>query len=293
MPARSVLLALLVAVLWGGNFIALKLATQAFPPIFMAAMRFACVAALMLPFVKVPTRAMLPGILAVSFTLGGLHFGPMFTGLSRVEAATGAILSQLSVPFSALLATLLFKERLGLRQVAGIALAFAGVALLAGAPGTASDPLGIGLIVIGAACWAVANGVIKHFGPFDPLMLTGWMALFAAPQLLAVSLLVEHGQWQAVREADAAGWAAVSYIVLAAGVVGYTLWYSLLNLHPVSRIVPFALLPPVIAVFLAIPLLHEPLTWNLAVGGLLTVAGVGLCELDLRRLVSVRPRRRG
>ncbi|WP_263144943.1 EamA family transporter [Pseudomonas sp. RIT-PI-AD] len=283
MQPRSVLLALAVALLWGGNFIALKFASQAFPPIFIAAMRFACVAILMLPFVKVPSRARMPGILAVSFTLGSLHFGPMFTGLARVEAATGAIMSQLSVPFSALLAAFWFKERLGLRQIGGIALAFTGVALLAGAPSGASDPLGICLIVFGALCWALANGVIKHFGPFDPYMLTAWMALFAAPQLFAMSYVLEQGQWQSLRQAGWADWGAVAYIVVGAGILGYTLWYRLLNDNPVSQIVPFALLPPVIAVFLAIPILGTPLSAALLLGGFLTVAGVGLCEIHWPR----------
>ena len=290
MQPRSVLLALLVAVLWGGNFIALKFATQAFPPIFVAAIRFACVALLMLPFVKVPTRRMLPGILTVSFILGSLHFGPMFTGLARVEAATGAIMSQLSVPFSAMLAALLFKERLGLRQIGGIALAFAGVALLAGGPKELSDPLGMGLIVLGVLCWAVANNVIKHFGPFDPYMMTGWVGLFAAPQLFTVSFALESGQWQSVQDSTWQGWLALAYIVVGGGIAAYTIWYSLLNNNPVSQIVPFALLPPVVAVFLAVPILGTSLTWVLVLGGFLTIAGVGLCEIDFRRFFERAPR---
>lgn len=286
MPPRSVLLATLVALLWGGNFIAVKLATREFPPVFLVALRFAFVAALMLPFVKVPPRRCLPAVLAVSTALGGLHFGLMFAGLARVEAATGAIASQLGVPFSTLLAVLLFKDSLGWRRISGILVAFAGVVMLAGAPHIANDMVGLGLVVGAAFAWAVANSIIKRYGPFDASMLTAWMALFAVPQLLLVSFVLEQGQWQSLQSAGWVSWTSLGYTVLGSSIIAYSLWYGLINTNPVSRVVPFTLLAPVFAVVLAALMLDEPLTVALVAGGLTTIAGVALCELDLRRVLG-------
>lgn len=283
MSPRFILLALLVALIWGGNFVAVKIATADFPPVFLAALRFSCVAAIMLPFVKVPPRHCLLPVLLVSTCLGGLHFGLMFLGLSRIDASTAAIATQLGVPFSTLLAVLLFKERLGWRRIAGIAVAFAGVIVLAGAPQVAQDIPGLLIVVAAALAWAVANSIIKHFGPFDTMMLTAWMALFAAPQLLLVSWLSESGQWQSVLAASPSAWLALAYIVIGASLIAYNLWYALINSNPVSQVVPFTLLAPVFAVVVATVVLDEPLTWGLVLGGGITIIGVALCELRLRR----------
>lgn len=287
MPVSHILLATLVSALWGANFVAVKLATVDFPPIFLVALRFTLVAGLMLPFVgRLPRHCILP-VLAVSFALGGMHFGLMFSGLARVEASVAAIATQLGVPFSTLLAVILFRERLSWRRLVGITVAFAGVVVLAGAPAVANDWFGLSLVVAAAFAWAVANSVIKRYGPFDPNLLTAWMALFAVPQLLAVSLALEAGQWRSLSQAGWLSWAALGYIVLFSSIVAYTLWYRLINANPVSRVVPFTLLAPVFAVVAAVLVLDEPLTPLLVLGGLITIAGVALCELRFRRSTAV------
>ncbi|MEX1056594.1 MAG: EamA family transporter [Natronospirillum sp.] len=283
MTARSMLLAVLVAALWGGNFVAVKYGTQDFPPIFLLALRFILVAILVLPFTGRLPRQCIGPVLAISVTLGGLHFGLMFIGISRIEASTAAIAGQLGVPFSTLLAVAIFRERLTARRVLGTLVAFAGVAILAGAPEIGNDLLGLGLIIGAAFAWAVANSIIKHYGPFDTYMLTGWMAAFAAPQLLIVSLLAESGQWQSLQTASWPAWTGLFYTVIASSIIAYAVWYTLIGRNDVSQVVPFTLLAPVFAIIAAVILLGEPLTVPLVVGGLLTISGVALCEMRFRR----------
>jgi len=290
MHPRHILMATLVAALWGGNFVAVKLATVHFSPVFLLALRFSLVALLMLPLApRIPRRHLGP-VLAVSVALGSCHFGLMFSGLHRVEASTAAIATQLGVPFSTLLAVLLFREQLGWRRIVGIVVAFCGVMVLAGAPEVAKDWLGLAMVVAAAFAWGVANVLIKRFGPFEPNMLNAWMALFAVPQLLLVSALTEQGQWASVLSAGWADWAALGYTVLGASVIAYSLWYALINSNPVSQVTPFTLLAPVFAVLAACTILDEPLTLPLLLGGALTVAGVALCELRFRRLRAGRGR---
>jgi len=283
MSLRTALLATLVSALWGLNVAAIKLGAREFPPLFLLVLRFVLVAAIMLPFVKRPDRRTLGPVLAVSVLLGGLNFGFTFLGVTRLEAATAAIVGQLSVPFSVVLAAIFFGERLGARRLVGIALALAGVAILVGAPRVANDALGLAYIIIGALAWAAANILIKRHGPFDPFMLTAWMSLFAAPQLLAVSLLVEHGQWESLAHSDWTGWAALAYMAIGASIVAYGLWYALINRNPVGSLMPFMLLSPVFAAAGGVAL-GEPLTPLLVIGGAVTVIGVGICEMRFQRL---------
>jgi O-acetylserine/cysteine efflux transporter len=280
---RSAFLATLVAALWGSNFVAIKLAIRDFPPLFLLVLRFAIVAALMVPWVRPVDRRSIGPVLAISFILGVLHFGLSFLGVQRLAAGTAAVVGQLSVPFSALLAVWLFGERLDAKRVGGILLALLGVAVLARTPHTAGDMTGVAFVIASALAWAVANSIIKRYGPFDPYMLTAWMALFAVPQLLAVSLITEHGQWQSLSSAHWSSWTAVGYTALGSSILGYGLWYHLVNTNAVSKLVPFTLLAPVFAVIGGL-FLGEPVTAPLLIGGALTVAGVGLCELRFRRL---------
>lgn len=276
MPLKDWLLALTVVTLWGLNFIAVKVAVQTVPPFLLTGIRFALVAVVLAPLFR-PTRAQLPGIVGIAAVLGVGHFGLMFVGLTGMDAASAAIITQLGVPFSALLAWLAFGEKLGLGRGLGLLLAFSGVALLAGEPNlTSMAPMGV--LVAAMLAWAVSNVQVKRLGEINPLALNGWMALFAAPMLVVLSAAVEsgHAQLPARLMADWRPWAGLAYTVLASSLIAYTLWYGLLARHPMNRVVPITLLGPVVAVIAGVVLLGEALSWQKLVGGALTLVGVAV-----------------
>ena len=274
-------LCLLVMLIWGLNFVIAKLGIQELPPIFLIGLRFALVAALLLPFVAVPVK-LLPKILLLSLTLGGLHFSLMFTALQRLDASTASVAIQLQVPFAALLSRLVLGERLGPRRLAGMVLAFTGIVIMAGEPRIGRDLLALGLALAAALVWAAANIQIKFLGRIDGFSLNAWMSLLAAPQLLLFSWWFEDGQWQALATAGWRGWGAVLYMALGVTIVGYGLWYRLLARHPVSVLVPFTLLVPVIGVITGVGLLDEPWSERIALGSAVTVLGVGIIVIPWR-----------
>ncbi|MGE5516170.1 MAG: DMT family transporter [Bacteroidota bacterium] len=279
MNARDLATALLVVTLWGLNFVAMKVALTALPPFLLTGLRFAVVALVLAPFFR-PHRRQIAGIVAIGAVLGCGHFGLLFLGLSAMDAATGAIVTQLGVPFSALLAWAMFGEKLGPARWLGLGLAFSGVALLAGEPTLPHwGPLAVA--VASMLCWAISNVQVKRLGDIPPLALNGWMALFAAPMLLALSLGLEHDHVAAVLRA-ASDWkvlGALAYTVIASSLIAYTLWYRLVARHPMNRVVPTTLLGPIIAVAGGVTMLGEMLTWQKLVGGALTIAGVAVVQL--------------
>ncbi|MBW7851170.1 MAG: EamA family transporter [Rhodospirillales bacterium] len=281
MTPASMLAALVVVVIWGLNFVAAKVGVTAIPPLAFMAIRFFLVALLLAPFFR-PRRSHFVTLLVISTLLGVGHFGLMFLGINGVDAATAAIANQLVVPFSAIMAAMFFNDRLGWRRSGGMALAFSGVALLAGEP-TLPAILPLLMVVSAALAWAVANVAIKKLGAVPPLVMNGWMALFAAPQLLLLSLIFEEGQTAAVVEAAWTAWAALAFTVLGASIIAYTLWYQLVTRYDLNQIVPFTLLGPVIGVASGIVLLGEPFTWQKAVGGALTILGVAIIQMGAPR----------
>ncbi len=289
MRLADILVGLIITVFWGLNFAVSKVGLVQFPPLLMIALRFAVVAALLVPFLPMP-RGRMKEIGLYAVTLGLLHFSLMFNGLARVDAAVAAITIQIQVPFAALLSAYLLKDPPGWRRLLGMALAIGGVAILAGEPRSSSALWAIGLIIGAALIWAVSNIQMKQLADIDGFALNGWMALMATPMLLLASLILESGQWQAMAEADWRGWGSVVYQALIVVIFGYGFWYRLLRRYSVNQVMPFTLLVPLFGVLSGILFLGEALTWALVVGGLATIAGVAIIVFRRPRLVDQKTR---
>jgi O-acetylserine/cysteine efflux transporter len=278
---RDTLLATLVVTFWGLNYVAVKLGVAELPPLLTTSLRFVLVAALILPFAPMKREYVLP-LLLLSFTMGSLHFGMLFVGMVRVDAATSAIALQTSVPFSVLIGALVFRERIGIRRGLGVVLGFLGIMVLAGEPGEIHLP-SLVLIILAALCWSASSALFKVIPPIPSLTYIGGTAAFAAPQTLLASLLLEDHQVAAMQAASPTGWGGVLFTAIGASIIGHGLWYGLVKRHDLSLVVPFTLLGPVIGVISAVAFLHEPMTVEKLVGAVLTMAGVAIIQFQPRR----------
>ena len=104
--------------MWGVQYTVIKTGLTAFPPLFFVAVRFAVIAAILLPFVARPTRRELADILVISVFIGGLNFGLVFIGLMHAPASVAGIANQLWTPLTLLLAWPLLGERPSLQASA-------------------------------------------------------------------------------------------------------------------------------------------------------------------------------
>ena len=289
MKPFDLFLALLVMLIWGINFVVAKFGLAELPAVLLMAMRFGAVALFLVPFVKVP-RGRLKRIALLSFSLGTVHYAFMFSGMARLDAGTTAILTQLQVPFSALIAAILYGEKLGWVRAIGMAVAFAGVAIMMGEPRLTSDLVAVGFVIFATLVWALANIQIKELGPVDGFSLNAYLGLFAAPQLFITSLLLESDHRIKLAEAD---WTmvlfAVFYLAVMVQIVSYAIWYRLLRLYPVNQVMPITLLCPVLGVLSGVVLLDEVLTWPIVIGSVATLAGVAIIMLWRRAPAAPKP----
>src|SRR6266702_6800965 len=127
MSAIQIVCAVAVPLLWGYQFVAIKVGVTEFPPLFFLALRFLAIALLLVPFVKRPTRQQSGPIAAISLFLGGLNFGLFYVGLGLGSGSMSAVAYQLATPFTVLLAWPLLAERPSLATSAGAVIAFVGV----------------------------------------------------------------------------------------------------------------------------------------------------------------------
>ena len=278
MKITDILIALFVMVIWGLNFAVAKIALGEFPPILMTGLRFSRRRGGLGARFAAALRdlAQIAG-LAVT-TLGGIHFpADIFRhraarriDLGDHHAVAGSARGDMA------LAALFLRDRLGWRRILGMAVAFSGVVVIAGAPRLQASHLGLALLLAAAFVFALTNIQVKWIGPIDPFALNGWLALFATLELFPMSRLLEGPAWPFIVAAGWRGWSGVLYMSLISTIVGYGLWVRFVGRYTVNQTMPFLLLVPLFAVLSGLVLTGDSLTPDIVIGGLMTIAGVAV-----------------
>lgn len=279
MKFSDALIAAAVPLLWGLGLVIAKPVVDAFPPILLMALRFAVAAVLLVWFVPMPRRFL--GALALVALVGStLQYGLTFNGLKRLDAGTTALIVQAEVVFLVLIAAVWLGERLGLREIIGMVVAFAGLLIVYGTPRLQGQEVGIAMVLGGGLFWAFGQVMVRRLGPLGGVTTIAWVSVFAAPQLLLLSLLVEGDPRPALIGADWTVWAAVLYLGVMMTALAYTCWYHVLGRYQAGRVGPFLLLTPVASVVGGALFLGEPLTWQIMLGGAVLIAGVAILVLE-------------
>ena len=267
---------LIVPLIWGMGFVFAKAALEHFPPILLMALRFSVTALVLVWFVK-PPWALTGRIFLIALISAAVQYSLTFTGLKGVDASTAILVIQLEVPFIVLLGAVFLGETPSLRRWLGIGIAFIGVAFIAGEPSLADSWLHLLMVLGGAFTWAL--------GQVGGFTMIAWVAVFAAPQLFAFSLLFEEDHLAQIRSADWVVWGAVIYLGLIMTALGYGLWYGLLGRAPASQAAPFLLLLPVFTIIGSVTVLGERLTPQVAGGGAIVIAGLAIILFQRRKKV--------
>jgi O-acetylserine/cysteine efflux transporter len=285
MKPLDFLIAIAVPVTWGLGLVFAKPAVDQFPPILLMALRFSVSALVLVWFVPIPRKAL--KMLCFAALIGStLQYGLTFNGLRMLDASTTGLLVQAEAPFLTLIGAIFLGERLGLRRIAGMAVAFAGIYLIAGEPRIQGQELGVFLVLGGAFMWACGKVLIRTVGPIGGMTAIAGVSAFAAPQLFIASALVEEGHGAALAGAGTLVWGTVLYLGLVMTALGYSCWYHVLGRYEVSRVAPFLLLTPVTSVLGGAALLGEALTPTILAGGAVVIAGVALLVIERRPVVA-------
>lgn len=286
---RDSLLAVLVAVLWGCNFVAIHVGLRDVPPFLFLAVRFVLVAFPLVLLVPRP-RASWRAVVAVGAFMSLGQFGLLYLAMSiGMPAGLASLVLQAQVVLTILIAALALGERATRRQVVGAGIGTAGLATVAAGFGAGASLLPLVVTVGAALSWAVGNVVARAARVESGLSLVVWSALVVPLPCLAVSLVVDGPD--AIGTALAGfGWSALLstlYTVVGASLVGYTIFNRLVARYPASSVVPFILLvPPVgmLAAWLALDEVPNPVE---AVGAVVMLVGVAVAVTTSRRRVPV------
>lgn len=289
LPPRHRLLAGLVAMIWGVNFLAIHASLESFPPLFLVALRFTLLAVptlLLVPRPQVPTR----WLVGYGLGFGVLQFAFLYTGMAAgMPAGLASLVLQAAGPFTVVLGAMLLGERVGGRQRLGLGIAMLGMLVVGISRAGTDQLLPYALVLLGAIGWALGNLSNRLAQPPNPLHLTLWMSVVVPVPMLLLSLLVEGPEAIGTALAgsmDASAlpaWIGLAYTVLIGTVVGSGIWTWLLARHPAGVVGPFSMLVPVVGMATAAVVLAEVPTILEVSGGVVVVAGVLLGATSRRR----------
>jgi O-acetylserine/cysteine efflux transporter len=276
---RHLALILLIDLIWAFNIVAIKLAIDDAGPLTAVMLRYTIVLVACLPWLR-----WLPGrmgtVLVTGFVAGALFMG--LGGLSFALAdnvSALAIAGQLGVPFSLLLAVLIFKERIRWPRITAVILCFLGVAVMGFDPAIAHESIALWLTVAASLAWAGGNLLFRQLKGINVLTIHAWLALVTIPIIALAALIFEPANLAAIPDLKLSTWGWLLYSGLGASLLGHGGMSWLFQRYPVSTVSPLTLPTPLMSVGVAVWVFGTPITAQMVVGGILTLIGVAIITL--------------
>ncbi|STY28215.1 cysteine and O-acetyl-L-serine efflux system [Legionella wadsworthii] len=286
MPIPHLLLALLVVVVWGINFLFVSFGLEEISPLLLCALRFLFASIPAIFFIKIP-QASFRMIVLYGFIMFALQFAFLFLGMSLgMPAGMASLLMQTQVFFSMFFAVAFLGEQPNIGQILGALVAAVGIGVVAMHFDSDISLLGFLFILAAAATWGFGNLITKKIkGSSSNMMaIIAWGSFVACIPMFLFAWFFE-GASNFVYTYEHISWRGIGslfYIVFISTWVGYGVWNWLMARYPVGMIAPFTLLVPIVAILSSVIVLGEPFQlWKLA-AGLLVIGGLCINVLGAR-----------
>jgi len=284
MKPSDVLLAVLVAVIWGLGFVASRLALDELSPALMTAMRFA-IAALPCLFVRRPNVPW--GVLiAISATLFlGQFLAQSWAIAQGVPVGLASVIVQSQALFTVAFAAVAFREVPTGVQMAGIGVAMVGLLMICGTVGFDFSVGAFAVLMISPVSFAIGNLLLRQAREVPMFDLFAWLCLIPPLPLLALAFAADgpRATWLSLAQMSATGWISMLFVGAISTCIAYWLWGRLLRDHTAAQVVPFALLVPFVGAAASSVVFGETFG-PLRLAGMVTVVG-GIAVM----LLSKRP----
>ena len=274
----------IVYVVWGSTYLAIRVTDETMPALLSAGSRFLVAGAIVYAVLLVRLG---PSALRVTreqllwcIVIGGLLVtggnGLVMVGELHVPSGLAALIIA-SVPLWVVLYRRIGGERIARGTLAGVAVGFAGVALLL-LPGGSGGPINavsLLLVVLAAPCWALGSFLSgRQPLPSNPFLSTALQMMLGG--LIAVIAGVARGEPAGVHVGNFSGRSlfAFAYLIVIGSLVAFTAYVWVLQHAPVSKVATYAYVNPVIAIVLGWAILSEHVTVTILAGAAIVVASV-------------------
>jgi O-acetylserine/cysteine efflux transporter len=276
MTPRDMALATLTSVIWGLGFVISQFALESFSAPHLTALRFliAAIPACFLARPRIPWSM----LILIGLTLFTGQFLMLFYAYKMgMPPGLASVTQQMQVFFTVILAAIFLRDIPTRHQTTGMAIALAGLGLIALTTGAGLTMAGFWLAVTGAFSWAIGNVLVKRLGPIPMFSLVVWLSLVPPLPALLIARIQDPTGPSFATEILQSSWsslAAALYLGAIATVLAYALWSRLLARYPSAMVAPFALLAPCVGVIASALILGERFTLTRTAGMALILAGL-------------------
>jgi O-acetylserine/cysteine efflux transporter len=291
LAGRDYAAALCVVLVWGTNFIAMKLGLREMTPFQLGAGRYLFALLPLVLFVRPPAIAA-RWVLLYGLFQGVGQFGLLFLALrAGMSASLAVVVLQVQVFFTALFGRLVLGEKVGRDLQAAMLVAALGLACFCAdfvqGGKTELTLAALLLNIASGAMWAASNIVVRiarrEAPQFEVLPFMVWSSMVPIVPFVLLSLAFDppaaQVDWRAL---SGTAWASMAYLGWFATILGYAMWTGLLKRHPANRVAPFGLAVPAVGIAAGMLVLGDTITpWQWA-GTLLVVVSLALVVLKPR-----------
>lgn len=286
---KAVLAILLLTLLWGLNYSAIKISNEGISPVFASTLRSIiasiCGAVYCLrkgeKLFHSDIRLFHGGVVGLLF---GLEFACIYFGMLYTDSARSVVFVYLSPFVVAIGAHFFLKgDRLTLLKTLGLIIAFAGiVSVFYGKPKAAKPHMLFGdlLEITAGILWGATTLYIKRFmaGKVEPIHTFLYQLFFSIPILFGVSLILE-ANW--IYQMSLPVLASMIYQSVVVAFISYLVWFKLIHQYSVSRLSAFTFFTPIFGVLSGVLFIREEFTFSLMVG--LPLVSIGIFLVNWRK----------
>ena len=283
MKPADVCLAMLVALAWGLGFVATRFALDDLPPALMTALRFS-IAAVPCLFVRKPDVSwQLLGAISSTLFLG--QFLAQSWAIAKgVPVGLASVIVQSQALFTVAFAALAFGEIPTRTQIAGVAVAAIGLAMICGTVGFDFSVGAFAVLMISPISFAIGNLLLRRAKDAPMFDLFAWLCPVPPLPLLALALVLDGPQatWHSLWHISLTGLISMLFIGAIATCVAYWLWGRLLRDYTAAQVVPFALLVPFVGAAASSAIFGERFGPLRLAGMVTVVCGIAIMLLSRR-----------
>jgi len=262
MKFHHIVFAVIVAAIWGFNFIAVKIGLSEMPPFLYGGARFVVAAFPLLWFIKKPAVSW-SLIIGIGMSLGVAKFGLMFLGMHvGMSAGLASLVLQSQAFFTTAFSAMLLGDKVKSNQIIGMLIAFVGIGLIGFTLNEGSTLLGFLMIIGAAISWTICNILIKLAGNVNMFSLVLWTSLIPPLPMYLLSYTIEGPSAlpEMLSQMTIVGWACLLFTACASTWVGATIWGILLRTYDASIVAPYSLLIPIFGITFGHIVLSEKFT---------------------------------
>ena len=284
-----ILTVLLIGLLWGLNWPAVKFMLTEMPPVTIRAVALTLAAIVLAAVARAKGHDLRPARrdwIHIVYTGLLVLFGfNIFAALGQIltETSKAAIIAFTMPALTAVFAAIFIGERLGLRGLAALVIGMAGLAALASENFAAlvAEPLGPAIMLMAAISWALGTVALKaRTWSLPALPLTVWFFIVSSIACWPLVLIFEP-PWQQTWPSPPVLW-TLAFHTFGPMVICYVLWTAMVGNIPATIAAIATLMVPVVGVLSAVILLGDPLTWQKVVALAMILASIAMTQIPLR-----------